>query len=383
MEDYLGKDIPKLGFGLMRLPRKGDKPDDPIDIEQVKQMVDEFLAAGFTYFDTARVYSGSEAAIKEALVDRYPRDSYQLATKNASWIDAKNADEAKAMFDKSLEETGAGYFDFYLLHNVGAGRTKVFDDFGMWDFIVQKKKEGLVKHVGFSFHDQANVLDQVLNEHDDIVEFVQLQVNYADWNAAYVQSGKCFETARKHGKPVVIMEPVKGGMLADPPAPVKKILKEANPDASCASWALRFVAELDGVITILSGMSNIEQMRDNIATFKDIKPLSASEREVIKDAQNALANMGLVECTGCRYCTKGCPKNINIPAVFSAVNMYRMFGDLVPAKNHYNFETGGIHASECIQCGQCENACPQGLPIIKELADASKLFDVDDEKAAK
>ncbi len=225
---YLGEHIGKLGFGLMRLPTR---EDGSIDVEQVKEMVDLFLKAGFTYFDTAWAYPGSEDAIRQALVERYPRDAYQLATKNAAWINCTTRDEAIAQFEISLRQTGAGYFDFYLLHNVGEGRTRFFDNYDMWSFVQQKKAEGLIRHIGFSFHSTPEELEAVLTAHPE-AEFVQLQINYADWDYPAVQSRRCYEVARKFGKPVTIMEPVKGGLLANPPAPVLKVLKDAEPENS-------------------------------------------------------------------------------------------------------------------------------------------------------
>ena len=384
-DDFLGKDIPKLGFGLMRLPRidgsNNGFSDIPIDIEQVKQMVDAFMEAGFTYFDTAFGYPGSEVAIKEALVDRYPRESYQLATKLPAWAGPKTAEEAEQMLYTSLERTGAGYFDFYLLHNIGGKRSEAFDKFGIWDYVQAKKKEGLLKHVGLSFHDRAELLDKVLTEHPEM-EFVQIQVNYADWNAPFIQAGKCYETALAHGKPVIIMEPVKGGLLAEPPQAVVDALAQVDPDVSPATWALRFAGSLEGVITVLSGMSTLEQVEENIATFKAGGALDETELAAIDKAREILESVDLIGCTNCRYCVPGCPVDIMIPAVFSGVNQLRLFGDFMAAKGHYMFEGGGVKAKECVSCGQCEAVCPQGLPIIQELAAASALFDTEDENPA-
>lgn len=276
---YLGEEIKKLGFGLMRLPQK----DGAIDIEQTKTMVDMFMDAGFTYFDTAWAYAGSEDAIRQALVERYPRESFQLATKNAAWINCKTREEAIQQFDTSLKQTGAGYFDFYLLHNLGEGRTKYFDDYDMWSWIKEKKESGQIKHMGFSFHSTPEELEEILNQHPEM-EFVQLQINYADWENPAIQSRACYEVARAHGKSVIIMEPVKGGMLANPPESVQKIFKEAEPDSSIASWAIRFAADLDGLITVLSGMSNIEQMEDNLSYMKDFQGLTEAQKATLKAA---------------------------------------------------------------------------------------------------
>lgn len=369
--DYLGKEIPKLGFGLMRLPMK----DGTIDVEQVKAMTDKFLAAGFTYFDTAFGYPGSEEAIHAALVERYPRERYQLATKLPAWI-ARDEEAAKKMFFTSLERTGAGYFDFYLLHNLGDEKTDVFERYHMWEFALEQKEKGLIRHLGFSMHDKADALDKVLTRHPE-AEFVQLQINYADWESETIQSRKCYETARKHGKPVIIMEPVKGGMLASPPEPVADILKEADPDGSCASWALRFAASLEGVITVLSGMSNLEQMEDNLNTLGRFRPLSEEERDVIGRAAEQLARIPSIPCTGCRYCVKGCPKKINIPSVFEAMNLYLVYKNLESAKRSYGWAVsdGAGKASECLKCGRCEAVCPQHIGIIGELTGAAALLE--------
>ena len=368
---YLGESIPKLGFGLMRLPRL---EGGAIDIEQVKQMVDAFLDAGGTYFDTARAYGDSEAAIRQALVERYPRERYQLATKNAAWIKAKDAEEAKADFDISLEQTGAGYFDFYLIHNTGSTRTAVFDKFGMWDFVQQLKADGKVKHIGFSHHDNAELLDELLTKHP-YMEFVQLQVNYADWENASTQSRKCVEVAQKHGKPIIIMEPVRGGTLANPPEPVAEVLRAANPDASYVSWALRFAMGVPNLITALSGMSSLEQMQQNLQTWKNYQPLSESELATLRLAKDKLDEMLDNPCTNCQYCMKACPQDIRIAQIMEARNRAGMYGEDM-GKGWYSFATGsGGKASECIQCYSCESACPQSIPIVGKLEDAAARWE--------
>ena len=362
---YLGEDIKKLGFGLMRLPQK----DGAIDIEQTKTMVDMFMDAGFTYFDTAWAYAGSEDAIRQALVERYPRESFQLATKNAAWINCKTREEAIQQFDTSLKQTGAGYFDFYLLHNLGETRTKYFDDFDMWSWVQEKKKEGLIKHVGFSFHSTPEELEDILNKHPEM-EFVQLQINYADWENPAVQSKACYEVARKHGKPVVIMEPIKGGMLANPPETVAEVFKNAEPDSSVASWAVRFAASLEGVITVLSGMSSVDQMKDNLSYMKGFQGLNAEQQAVIAKAQEELKKIPLIPCTTCNYCAKVCPKNIGISGSFTAMNLLTLYRDKAFAKHQEEWLVGGhgkARADQCVKCGKCEEACPQHIKIRENL----------------
>lgn len=369
---YLGENIKKLGFGLIRLPQK----DGVIDVAQTKTMVDRFMDAGFTYFDTAWAYSGSEDAIRQALVERYPRDSFQLATKNAAWINCKTREEAISQFDTSLRQTGAGYFDFYLLHNLGESRTQYFDDFDLWTWVQEKKAEGLIRHVGFSFHSTPEELDAILTAHPEM-EFVQLQINYADWDYPAVQSRRCYEVARAHGKPVIIMEPVKGGMLSNPPESVQKILRSAEPDMSIPSWAIRFAANLEGVITVLSGMSNVEQMEDNLSYMKDFTGLSDSEKETLKKAQEEIHRIPMVPCTTCNYCAKVCPVHIGISGTFTAMNYLPLYHDLPAAKHQEEWLVGGHGlnpASECIKCGKCEKACPQHIAIRQELENAHKAL---------
>lgn len=369
---YLGEDIKKLGFGLMRLPQQ----NDVIDIEQTKQMVDLFIKAGFTYFDTAWAYAGSEDAIRQALVERYPRQSYQLATKNAAWINCKTKEDAIDQFETSLKRTGAGYFDFYLLHNLGESRTRFFDDFDMWAWVQQKKQEGLIKHIGFSFHSTPEDLEGILLAHPEM-EFVQLQINYADWENPAVQSKKCYEVARKFNKPVIIMEPVKGGMLATPPASVLQVLNQAEPDSSAASWAIRFAASLDGIITVLSGMSSVAQMQDNISYMKDFHGLTPAQQATLSKAQEELAKIPLIPCTTCNYCAKVCPQNIGISGSFTAMNYLTLYGDKAAAAHQENWLVGGHgkkQADQCIQCGKCESVCPRHIKIRDNLALVKKAL---------
>ncbi len=374
-EKYLGEKTKKLGFGLMRLPQAEGK-EHTIDIEQTKQMVDMFMEAGFTYFDTAWAYAGSEDAMRQALVERYPRESYTIATKNAAWIGCKTREDAIHQFETSLKQTGAGYFDYYLLHNLGQNRTKVFEDFDLWNFVLEKKAEGKIKHIGFSFHSTPEELEGILKAHPE-AEFVQLQINYADWESKDVQSRAVYEMARKYDKPVVIMEPVKGGLLAEPPKDAAAILKEADPDASYASWAIRFAASLEGVITVLSGMSNVQQMEDNLSFMKDFKKLNDAEQAVMKRAREAIEAIPIIPCTSCNYCAKVCPNDIGISGTFSAMNMLTLYQNEQRALNHEKFNVTGQgkkRAAECVKCGKCEEACPQHIAIRDRLEEAVKAF---------
>ncbi|MBR4727646.1 MAG: aldo/keto reductase [Clostridia bacterium] len=373
MDTYFGQSVPKLGFGLMRLPRKAGFTD----IEQTKAMVDLFLAAGFTYFDTAYVYLGSEKAIKAALVDRYPRESYTLATKINAFMMAPTETAAKNQFYTSLERTGAGYFDYYLLHSFKENNYQKYDKFHLWEFVAEQKQKGLVRHMGFSFHGKPPLLEQLLTEHPE-VDFIQLQLNYADWENPKVAARENYEVARKHGVSIVVMEPVKGGSLANPPKAVRELLKAHAPESSYASWAIRFAASLEGIITVLSGMSDLAQMRDNISFMKDFRPLDAEEQAVIRQAMTLLRASDMIPCTACGYCTEGCPKGIRIPEIFAAMNQQLGNGQIEAAAAAYAAATAdGACADDCIRCGQCERACPQGLPIIQRLSEAAELFKAD------
>ncbi|MBE6109937.1 MAG: 4Fe-4S dicluster domain-containing protein [Erysipelotrichaceae bacterium] len=364
MSVYTGKEKLKLGFGLMRLPRL---EDGSIDVPQVSEMVDLFMEAGGTYFDTAFAYQGSEEAIRKALVERYPRDSYTLASKliiqPGSTI---SVEEAKQETMTSLERSGAGYFDYYLVHAIQRGNWQKYEEYGIWDYVKELKEKGLIKHYGFSFHADPELLVELLERHPD-AEFVQLQINYADWENPGVASRRNWEICKQYGKPVTVMEPVKGGILADPIDTVKEILKAADPDASYASWALRFVASKDNMLAVLSGMSSLEQMKDNLSFMKDFKPLTEEEEKVIAKAQEALDNDKSIPCTACHYCTKGCPMNIPIPEIFNVENRKKGSPEF-RVKREYTIVTADKgKASDCIQCGQCEAACPQHLPIISLL----------------
>lgn len=376
MEKYFGESTPKLGFGLMRLPKDAA---GKIDIEHTKKMVDLFMDAGLTYFDTAYVYDegNSEKAAKAALVDRYPRESFTLATKLCAWMNFKDEKAAKQQFFTSLERTGAGYFDYYLLHALQAGNYKVYDDYHIWDFAREQKEKGLIRHWGFSYHAGPELLDEILTAHPD-TEFVQLQLNYADWENPDVTARANYEVARKHGKSIIVMEPVKGGALANPPENVQKIFKDANPNASFASWAIRYAASLEGIITVLSGMSNIEQMNDNLSYMKDFRPLDEAEQTAVQKAQEAINGIKSIPCTACHYCTAGCPMQIPIPEIFAARNKQLVWGQLEAGKSAYAdaVENAG-KASSCVECGQCESACPQQIKVIEKLKECASVFDAD------
>lgn len=366
----------KLGFGLMRLPMNGDS----IDIEQVKAMVDRFIGKGFTYFDTAWMYMGfnSENAAKEALVDRYPRDSFTLATKlhNGFFDTLEGRDK---VFNEQLNKTGAGYFDYYLLHGIDKGSLAKYEKFDCFNWLLDKKEKGLVKHAGFSFHDTADVLDEILTKHPEM-EFVQLQINYLDWESEWIESRKNYEVCVKHGKPVIVMEPVKGGSLARVPEEAEKLFRSADPERSVSSWAIRFAASLPNVMMVLSGMSTLEQMEDNTSFMENFAALSEDEQKLCFKVADIINSQIAVPCTGCSYCTEGCPKHIAIPQYFSLYNEImredmEKKGWTVSFTSYDTLTQTFGKASECIACGQCEAMCPQHLTIIDYLKDVSHRFE--------
>ena len=366
-------EMPKIGFGLMRLPEK----DGAIDIEQVSQMADAYMEAGFNYFDTAYVYHGgnSEKVVKEAIVKRFPRESFTIATKLPAWFLHSFEDRDK-VFEEQLARCGVDYFDYYLLHSLEDGNNyDTYEKYDCFNWGIKKREEGRIRHFGFSFHGTPELLVQVLDKHPEI-EFVQIQLNYADWDNKIVHSGELYEILRDRNIPMIIMEPAKGGKLANLDDECAEILKAIRPGKSVASWAFRYVGSLPGIATILSGMSTPEQMEDNINTFKDFEPLSEEELAAIDKVKEIMNRVELAGCTSCKYCVEGCPMGISIPDVISAVNTRRKFpGDMRPQFFYNGLVDRYSHASDCIACGQCEGVCPQHLPIIDLMKEAVEKFE--------
>ncbi len=365
--------MPKLGFGLMRLPEN----DGVIDFPQVCRMVDLYMENGFNYFDTAYVYhyGNSEKIVKSALVERYPRDSFTVATKLPGWM-LQRREDIERIFLEQLVRTGAGFFDYYLIHSIEEGENyEKHLALGSFEWAAEKKRQGLIRHLGFSFHGTPELLRRILDDHPEF-EFVQIQLNYVDWDNPLIQSGALYNILRERDIPIIVMEPVKGGSLADPVPAVKKIFSELPGAPAPASLALRFVGSLDGIGTILSGMSTEEQMRENIRTFSSFSKLTPEEDEAIRKAVEIIKNTPLIGCTSCRYCCEGCPQQIPIPDIFRIINSIRQYNDVFRGKAQYAHKTKSAgKASDCVACGQCESVCPQHLGIIDLLAEASGILD--------
>lgn len=369
----------KLGFGLMRLPLTDPNDGASVDIELTRKMVDYFIEQGFTYFDTALMYcnGASEAAVKEALVKRHDRSEYTVATK-MHFLFFKDEADREEVFKGQLSKTGVDYFDYYLLHDIGEDSYRIYTDTHSFEWLSEKKAKGIVKQIGFSFHDRAELLDRVLTEHPEM-DFVQLQINYLDWDSEGVQSRKCYETCVKHGKKVIVMEPVKGGTLANVPKRVETLFKAYDESMSIPSWAIRFAAGLDNVMMVLSGMGNMEMVRDNVSYMKDFRPLNEEEKQMCLKAASII-NEGIeIPCTGCAYCVEGCPKKIAIPKYFSLYNTEKLEyegKDFTPQGGYYNRLTQVFgKASDCIGCKKCEKICPQHLPITDNLKKVAKTFE--------
>ena len=365
----------KLGFGMMRLPMlKQEDGTEIVDKEQVCRMVDEFLDRGFCYFDTAHGYldGKSELAVRDCLTSRYPRDRYLLTDKLTSSF-FKKEEDIRPLFESQLKACGVDYFDFYLLHSITADNYDHYCRCRAFEAAQQLKAEGLVRHVGFSFHDKPELLRRVLTEHPEI-EVVQIQFNYADYEDPGVQSRAVYEVCREFGKPVIVMEPVKGGRLADLPPQAAQVL-EGLQGGSAASYAVRFAASYDGVGMVLSGMSTLGQMEDNLSYMQAFTPLNGAERAAISQVCGLLQGENLIACTNCRYCVAGCPKEILIPDLFACLNAKKQYKDWNSDFYYEVNTTGHGKASDCIRCGQCEHVCPQHLPIRELLTRAAAVFE--------
>ena len=359
----------KLGFGCMRLPMNNEE----VDHVEFTKMVDLYMKEGFNYFDTARVYiqGKSELALKECLVKRYPRESFYIADK-LSGSCFNSEEDIIPFFNSQLESLGVDYIDYYLMHAQSNRNYDKYVNTKAYEVCSKLKEEGKIKHLGISFHDNATFLDKILTEHPEI-EFVQIQFNYLDYDSVNVESRKCYEVLRKHNKDIMIMEPVKGGELVNIPSEAEKILNDLD-NGSIASYAIRFAASFECVVMVLSGMSNIKQMEDNLSYMKDFKPFTKQEYDAVFKVAEIINTKKLIACTGCRYCMDGCPSKIAIPYLFTCMNSKIMNKDYNPS-DYVKYTTGKGKASDCIKCGKCEIECPQKLPIRDLLVKVSKEFE--------
>ena len=371
-EQYFGRDVGKLGYGNMRLPRI----DGELDVKTINSMIDAFMEAGYSYYDTNYVYEASEKALGEYLVKRYPREQYLINTK-LSLLTVDKAEDMQKRFDTSRQRLGLDYVDFYFLHALNSNMEKKADELDAWGFLNRLKEKGDAKHIGFSFHDTPEALDEILTKHPE-TELILLQLNYLDWESPKTQSRRLYETARKHNVPMTVMEPCKGGWLASEFSDSGKFLRAANPDVSVASWAFRFLAGLDGIMAILTGMSGLSEVKDNVLTFSDFKPLSEEELELVHKAVDIINATPSVPCTDCRYCVPHCPKKIRIPGALQIYNNFLSHKDL-GVFQHTSYMMGllGSKPQDCIKCGACEKVCPQNIEIPNYMAEMKDLLETE------
>ena len=368
----------KLGFGFMRLPVLDPNDASKVDFEQLCSMVDRFMEKGFTYFDTAYVYhkEQSEIFLRKALVERYPRDSFKIATK-LPMPKVNSVEDNEKLFNEELEKCGVEYFDYYLLHAMNSERFEKAKKYGSFEFLKKMKAEGKIRHIGFSFHDDVKLLEEMLILWPE-TEFVQLQINYIDWENPSIQAKECYDLCTKLGKPVIVMEPIKGGSLVDIPQEAEKLFKDYAPDASVASWAVRYAASLDNVMMVLSGMSNMDHVEDNTSYMENFVPLCDEEYKIIDKVVDIINSSIAIPCTACGYCVDGCPVGIPIPKYFALYNadLQALNKGFSTQMTYYTNMTVNLPtASRCIGCGQCENACPQHLAIIDGLKLVAERFD--------
>ncbi len=367
------KDMPRLGFGLMRLPEQ----NGVIDMDEVCRMVDRYMKAGFNYFDTAYdiYHSGrSEAAAREAIVKRYPRDSFILSCKMPGW-ELRQIEDLDRIFEEQLTCAGVDYFDLYMLHGLEADSYDKYESFDAFGWAMQKVEEGKIRHFGFSYQGGPKLLRRILGEHPE-TEFVQIILNYADWNNPVMRTGKLYDVLVDFNIPIIATEPVRGGMLTYLKPELEAMYKAVRPDKSVASWALRYVGSLPGVMTIVSSTTYVAHVIDNLETMKDFEPLSENEKETMDEVTRIMLDAQLIGCTACRTCCDGCPMVIDIPNVFRSINTIRLYGDEIMPKAYYNGLIGKHgRASDCVACGQCESICPQHLPIIELMREAGEILD--------